>query len=73
MFGDRIESSTRESLSAKSHRVLRTYCKSKPAISREDVYFLRAPHTRDIRRILRALSRMRAELVGEFSLATRRG
>jgi hypothetical protein len=42
--------------------------------SRENtVYFLRAPHTLDIRRILRALSRIRAELVGEFSLAIRRG
>ncbi|MGB6602734.1 MAG: fasciclin domain-containing protein [Steroidobacteraceae bacterium] len=38
-----------------------------------NVYSPRAPHTLDIARILRALSRIRAELVGEFSLAIRRG
>ena len=70
---NRIESPTRESLRAKSHRVLRAYCKSKRAVSRENVYFLRAPHTLAMRRILRALSRIRAELAGESSLAIRRG
>jgi len=38
-----------------------------------NIYFPRAPHTLAIARILRALSRIRAELVGEFSLAIRRG
>jgi hypothetical protein len=40
------------------------------AVSLKDVYFSRAPHALDMRRILRTLSRIRAELVGEFSLTT---
>ena len=58
---------------AESHRAFRTYCKSKRGVSRNNVSFVHAPHALDIGPILRALNRIRVELVGEFSLTTRRG
>ena len=39
----------------------------------QSISFRRSPHVLDKGRILRALSRMRAELAGEFSLATCKG
>jgi hypothetical protein len=59
--------------SAEARRVFRTDRKSNRAVSRNNVSFVRAPHTLDIGRILRALSRIRVELVGEFSLTIGRG
>ena len=44
-----------------SHRVLGAYCKANRELRENKVYLLRAPHMLDIRRILRALSRIRAE------------
>ena len=51
-----------------ARRVFCTDCKSKRAIVAKYVSLQRAPHALDIARILRALSRMRAEPVGESSL-----
>src|SRR5580658_9342892 len=66
------ESAT-ESRRAKSHRAPRAYCKRRREVSCKNVYSPRAPRTLDIRHILCDLSRVRAELAGEFSLAIRRG
>ena len=59
--------------SAEARRVFRTDRKSNRAVSRNNVSFVHAPHTLDIGRILRALNRIRVELVSKFSLTIRRG
>src|ERR1700722_6565935 len=55
----------------KTHRVPRIDCKRNSADSKSKYVFRHNPHTRCTRRILRPLSRIRAELAGEFSLAIR--
>jgi hypothetical protein len=55
----------------KNHRVSLIDCKQNSAGSESNYVFRHNPHMRRIRRILRPLSRIRAELAGEFSLAIR--
>ena len=55
-----------------AYRVFRADCKAKRAISRSNTSFRRRPHVLDATRILWLFSRIRAELVGEFSLVIRR-
>jgi uncharacterized surface protein with fasciclin (FAS1) repeats len=51
--------------------VLRADCKANPAICENSISFRRRPHVLAIRLMLPALSRIRAELASEFSLAIR--
>jgi hypothetical protein len=60
--------STAAGVRTDARRVFCTDCKSKQGIVAKYVSLQRAPHALDIARILRALSRMRAEPVGESSL-----
>ena len=54
-----------------SHRVLHIDCKAKPAITTVDAFIVIIREVQCTQRILRPLSRIRAELAGEFSLAIR--
>jgi hypothetical protein len=56
---------------AKMCRVSFLDCKAQSADSKTKYVFRHNPHMRRAQRILRPLSRIRAELAGEFSLAIR--
>src|ERR1700719_1167908 len=60
------------SQAGEAYRVFRADCKAKRANSRSNTSFRRRPHVLDATRILWLFSRIRAELVGEFSLVIRR-
>src|ERR1700674_2860143 len=68
----KVERQFQFSQAGEAHRVFRADCKAKRANSRSNTSFRRRPHVLDATRILWLFSRIRAELVGEFSLVIRR-
>ena len=68
----KVERQFQFSQAGEVYRVFRADCKAKRANSRSNTSFRRRPHVLDATRILWLFSRIRAELVGEFSLVIRR-